>query len=259
MDAMPKIKYAVWIPYGRNDSKCVDNPEWWKLRTSAMHRITLQSLKNQTYKDFEIWIAVMSDLVDRGKYMIDFVKTNYPDIKIVIDPRNCPGKAKPYSPEPYECICSYFDYDTDYVCIVRIDSDDAFMPMALDRVKKAPHRDGLVGYFGGGYVIAPELNSYAEYHPTNPMAYASMTYGREILNGRTEFEAYREKYKMNLFHHQMKRAKHAHDYGDGLIVQHDCGGNVVCSWEHYKKKGNIGRDLTSSEIESLKKITGIIA
>jgi len=88
----------------RNKYNPIQTEEWIKNRASFFNDWTLKSLRNQSFKDFRIFLLCS----ERSKEVVE--SYDWPDVEICYDD----GKSK------------YEELDSEYVAVTRIDSDDLF-------------------------------------------------------------------------------------------------------------------------------------
>lgn len=111
---MPSVKFIVETHIGWDRKTWIPDPEWVRLRADFFHQYTLKSIKNQTFKDFEVFVQCGN----RNKEML-----------------------KNYNWDPLVNLCfdrgekRYTEMNTDYVSITRIDSDDLMHKDAMAEVK----------------------------------------------------------------------------------------------------------------------------
>jgi len=111
---MPSVTFVVETFIGYDRTTWMPSPEWIKYRADFFHEYTLQSLRNQSFKDFKIFVQCGN----RNKELLE----NYswaPELSICFD----------HGKNHYEKI------NTDYISITRIDSDDLMHRDAMAEVR----------------------------------------------------------------------------------------------------------------------------
>lgn len=113
---MDSVTYIFRVPFDhRSPAGFEQTPEWLTYRMRFFHEFTLQSLLNQTEQDFRIFL-----LCNKKNSKIRNVYKWHPRVELCEDM----GRSR------YEAI------DTDYVAILRIDSDDLLHREALANIKE---------------------------------------------------------------------------------------------------------------------------
>jgi len=113
--AMKNVAFIVEIQIGIDRDTWTPNPEWVRWRADFFHQYTLNSLKNQTFQDFQIFVQCG----DRNRQMLE----SY-DWDPAISPCFNWGRNR------------YEEIDTEYISITRIDSDDLFHKDTLAEIKE---------------------------------------------------------------------------------------------------------------------------
>jgi len=110
---MKTVTHIVETYIGYDRPTWIPNPEWIKWRADFFHKYTLRSLRNQSFKDFRIFVQCGN----RNREMIE----NYdwaPELSICFDN----GKNQ------------YDKIDTDYIATSRLDSDDLMHKDAMQEI-----------------------------------------------------------------------------------------------------------------------------
>jgi len=110
---MLNITHIVETYIGYDRTTWIPNPEWVKWRADFFHKYTLRSLRNQSFKDFKVFVQCG----DRNRKMLE----NYdwaPELSICFDN----GRNQ------------YNKINTDYIAISRLDSDDLMHKDAMQEI-----------------------------------------------------------------------------------------------------------------------------
>lgn len=261
------MKLIFSIPFtGKTPTSDNQSQEWYKFRAGIFEEYTLESLKNQTDKDFLIWLQfrpededslitakIKKALKESGlEYLMtfngaimkedratwhnkDLIERAEKSLKEMA--RFCGGGSSSIvSDEKYE--------DVKYIYETNLDSDDMLHKDFVKTVKSKPFREHGALYCRDGYVYEISERLAKWYNPTANQNYTIM-YPIEIY-----FDAKKHfKYQNGLSsHEQVPELFEAEELPKGMYCSIISGTNISTVWSHPFQKDEIYYEDEKSEI-----------
>ena len=235
------VKSIIYIPFtGLGLYNGFRGQNWFENRAEIFKKYTLQSLANQTDKDFLIWISFRPEEKDNEvtKKIEGYVKAT--DISYIFtfnglmfwDDKDL-ERNKTWKERLTEALKN-FSIKEDYVYLTLLGSDDMFSEDIVEYVKKQEYKNGKALYMKNGYVYNSKTKELADWN--NPFSVANYT----LMYERDEFlDAERHIMKQsNLTTHEMIPQIYLAEEIEGrryCCVIH--GLNISTIWDHpYKRK-----------------------
>ena len=255
-----KIKYVIWLPFNRQTpdtwrwKKTIGNPGWWPKRIEVMEKYTIPSIKNQTHK-VDAWAVFKDNIRDFAVDASECLAKNL--IGSAYDKSNL---TKEDRLEPFSVMQILMrNYpDADGLAMIRLDSDDMYARHAVEKIQNVPPSEGLVVYFGNGYVYDIPTDRLAVYQcEQGPMPFYSILFTRKALQSEDAYLAYREKWRLNFKHWQIKRARNAVRLGAGAWCHTWNDNNTKDATGAWKTSKHRGREILGKEKRRVKQIMGM--
>lgn len=225
--------------------------DWFKYRISIFKKYTLQSLLNQTCRDFVIWISFRPEeeinpiAVDFKKYMegigqpfiftyggLCFYDDKFNDVGLLNRLRKTLPKLKDYIE------------NKKYVLETLQPSDDMFATDEMENIQNEDYEDNKALTHDKGYVIQEETQRVADWVPaTNPPFYTIM-YSEDVFLDADKHLKYLQGFKS---HEDIVRIFKCKTLLNGKYCVLTHGKNISTNWWH-PFRGHIYSAEESKEI-----------
>lgn len=247
-------KVDLHVNNGARFKKTLGNKDWWGKRLEILKKITIPSLKNQTFKDFDI-VAAFSTAIPVGyaDEVKDYLKSQ--GVFIVWDYREIKDFVEPFG----YLISKYYTerQDVENVILVNLDSDDFYFPTAMEEVNKIPVKDGQVYIFRNGYVYDIPSGKVARYEGIVPPPFYAITYTRKALSDADNLSDYIEHYNLRVEHPHLKKCKRTVEMPDNLFVYVFHDSNVTSSLNNPHHREKIKEEIQGEEkVKVLRQVWG---
>lgn len=250
---MKKISHLIYIPVVGLGIVEWRGQTWFDYRADLMKRFVIPSLKNQTTKDFTIWISftqqvkenptikkIEQDIKDAGlKYIFTFDGVMMHDDRGVWHNKDLPERmAKSLAEVKSQLEPSEWIYKTD------LGSDDMFSTEALEEIQKVEPKINGATYYLNGYVLDMENMRVAEWNRDTACSKYTIIYPYNTFFDASEHL----KYISGLVSHEfVSRVFNATKLPDGRYMAGTHLGNISTQWSNSFRGKQFG-DIDKKEI-----------
>lgn len=115
-----RVAYRIFMPFSLERDGALLSDEWVEKRIEFFEKYCLNSLLNQTFQDFKVWLMCgihNKEVTDNHDW--------HDKIQLVYDTNNDKRGLNPFLNK----------LDTDYLCVSRLDSDDMYRYDAMETIK----------------------------------------------------------------------------------------------------------------------------
>ncbi len=241
-----KIQHLVYIPFtglGINDFR---GNAWFEYRTNIFRDYTLKSLKNQTTKDFTLWISfrpeekensitkrIEQDIKDAG---IDYIFT-FDGIMMWDDRGTWHNNDLKERMEKSLTELKGKLGESDWVYKTDLGSDDLFLGEALEEIQKVEPKEKRSTVYFNGYVLDMENNRLAEWNRDTSCSKYTIIYPSETFFSAEKHLDYIKELKSHEYASQVFDAVRL---PDGRYMAGVHKGNISTTWENKFRGRQIG-------------------
>ena len=233
------MNIAVHIPFhrwevtrgGKWAARMMDNPGWWADRAVIFRDWTMRSLQAQTDQDFEVVVSFRDQ---------DYTVNN-PAVRVCDkhEREHMLYLLRPYQPWQYhiapnqaDFFCDTYGGSDEWLAILTMDSDDCYERSVVERIRQIEPREGLCCWFGYGYLYGIADGKMALFgSAVGPPPFFCKFYPPSALASPEAFNAYRQEWGFNCYHHETSRRKVNQQLPDNHILQTIHGANATTTWD----------------------------
>jgi len=172
-------------------------PKWWLNRLPSYIGF-LKSIRNQEYKDFELWVTFPKGFDDLSKSLIEATE-EFDGVAIRKEAERPPHLD--YIP----IMRRYMGYK---VVEFLMDSDDWLHRKALKVLMDRKIKTGRTYILNRGYVYNTTKKILMEYNPKQPYYFVGFAYRGSFLGNIEDYDRFRNIHKMNQFHGNLDKTRH---------------------------------------------------
>lgn len=241
------MRVAVHIPMHRWEvtrdgawTGLMENADWWAARAPVLRDITLNSLKHQTDKEFDVVISLREQ---------DY----HPDNPVVAvgDEAGVRWLVQPYMPWQYpvapnqaDAFCDWYG-GARWLALMHLDSDDAYRRDAVAQVRAIEPAAGLMAWWAFGYLHEPASGRLAVYgSPKGPRPFWAEFYTKQALADPDAFRSYRARWGFERYHHQIGAAPNGRRLPEhGVFCQIIHEANAETAWANPNNAKNVRAEI----------------
>ena len=245
-----KCKYVVIFHFDGNfglnykdtpdrRKRTVRHHEWWEQRASIMKKYVIPSLKNQKFKNFDVW----------GLFMRGFEQQSKPVRKLF----DAEGYHTTFD-GPAEIRSTYYGWDDiEWLGLIHHDSDDLYSEDAFKLYSKVEPAEGRIAYYHRGLVYGcsdSRLFTFG-YKSSPPLAFHMTFYPKWALRSEPHWYGYRRVSGVATDHFQIHKTKRSVQLPNGNFCQLIHGKNTVTAWKNPNVKKRLGRKVEGKERQKI--------
>ncbi len=253
------MNIAVHIPFhrwevtrgGKWAARMMDSPQWWSDRAAIFRDWTLRSLLAQTDQDFKIVVSFrLQDYRPGNAAVLACVNytgasIDHPRPRLISFARRYQDWQYHIAPNQADFFCKAFGGTGEWLAILTVDSDDCYERTVVEQIRQVQPREGLCCWFAYGYLYGIDDGRLARFGSVKgPPPFFCKFYPPMALTTPEAFNAYRQKWGLNCYHHETSRLKVNERMPDRLFMQTIHAANATTNWTHRHTTSHVGGDVT---------------